>query len=323
MEEKWCDFYHSPGSQTIGKKIFSKYFLFQEMSLKKGIFHQFLVSKNYDKIWHFFNIFCNFCVSEKFNMSPVLIVVCSFISPFYCSLFIVLDHINTPVCYLGIPVTYLDSTSSVKSSVFSLFEQFECDKYYHFLLFTSYFYLSALLHIWTSFLVNEPLCISCLDCKDRCVQAFRCISCKASQQWCSQLLSGGCVPPLPLSWAVLTPLCFRQCYRHSLPTLSEDKDIGQCLQMLPSHNALSHWQVLWGWWWWWEEEKGRRSTDTQSLYVLNSFSQSLAQFELIKWLCQPMSIVRVRNIHFSINTVIKGLGANSQLLGAMLVEVAG
>jgi len=36
-----------------------------------------------------------------------------------------------------------------------------------------------------------------------------------------------------------------------------------------------------------------------------------------------MSIVRVRNIHFSINTVIKGLGANSQLLGAMLVEVAG
>ena len=128
-------------------------------------------------ICHYFLLFSRF-------------VVCSFVSPFYCSLFIVLDHINTPVCYLGIPVTHLDSSSSywvaqaissVKSSVLSLFEQFECGKYYHFLLFISYLYLSTLLHVWTSFLVNKPLCISCLDCKDHCVQAFRCISCKASQ----------------------------------------------------------------------------------------------------------------------------------------------
>jgi len=41
------------------------------MSLKRGNSCQFPVSKSYNKIWHFFSIFCNFCVSENFNMSPV------------------------------------------------------------------------------------------------------------------------------------------------------------------------------------------------------------------------------------------------------------
>ena len=38
---------------------------------KKGDFCQFLASKIYNKMWHCFNIFCNFCVSENFGMSPV------------------------------------------------------------------------------------------------------------------------------------------------------------------------------------------------------------------------------------------------------------
>ena len=36
------------------------------MSFQKDIFCQFLCSKIYDKWWHCFNIFCNFCFFRKF-----------------------------------------------------------------------------------------------------------------------------------------------------------------------------------------------------------------------------------------------------------------
>ena len=68
MEEELLNFYRFSGSQNHWNE---KYFLFQEMSLKRGDSCQFLVSKNYNKIWHFYNMFCNFCVSENFNMSLV------------------------------------------------------------------------------------------------------------------------------------------------------------------------------------------------------------------------------------------------------------
>ena len=51
--------------EKILKKIVSR------NVFKKGDFCQFLASKNYDKIWHCFNICCNFGVSENFDMSPV------------------------------------------------------------------------------------------------------------------------------------------------------------------------------------------------------------------------------------------------------------
>jgi len=71
MEEQLYGFYQFPGLQKpLGRKIFSQFFWFQEMSLKREIF-VLLASKIYDKIWHCFNIFCNFCVSENFNMSAV------------------------------------------------------------------------------------------------------------------------------------------------------------------------------------------------------------------------------------------------------------
>ena len=57
--------------KPLGRKNLFSNFWFQEMSLKKGDFCQFLASKNYDKIWHCFNIICNFCISENFDMSPV------------------------------------------------------------------------------------------------------------------------------------------------------------------------------------------------------------------------------------------------------------
>ena len=55
----------------IGKKKFFSNFLFQEMSLKRGFFVNFLPQKIYDKIWDCFDIFCNSCVSENFDMSLV------------------------------------------------------------------------------------------------------------------------------------------------------------------------------------------------------------------------------------------------------------
>jgi len=72
MEEQLYGFYQFPGSKNHWEeKNFSNFFWFQEMSLKRGDFCQYLASKFYDKIWHCFSIFCNFCVSENFGMSPV------------------------------------------------------------------------------------------------------------------------------------------------------------------------------------------------------------------------------------------------------------
>jgi len=68
--EKQC-FYQFPGSNNHWEEKNFLKFLFSRNVFKKGDFCQFLTSKIYDKIWHSFNIFCNFCVSEKFNMSPV------------------------------------------------------------------------------------------------------------------------------------------------------------------------------------------------------------------------------------------------------------
>jgi len=57
--------------KIIGKKnIFSIFFVSRNV-FKKGDFCQLLASKYYDKIWHCFNIFCNFSVLENFGMSPV------------------------------------------------------------------------------------------------------------------------------------------------------------------------------------------------------------------------------------------------------------
>ena len=58
--------------KTIGKKkIFSKFLVSRNVFKTENFFIQFLAAKIYDKIWHCFNIFCNFCVSENFDMSPV------------------------------------------------------------------------------------------------------------------------------------------------------------------------------------------------------------------------------------------------------------
>ena len=46
-------------------------FLVSRNVIRKGDFYQFLASKIYHKIWHCFNIFCSFSVSENFGMSPV------------------------------------------------------------------------------------------------------------------------------------------------------------------------------------------------------------------------------------------------------------
>ena len=69
-------------------------FLVSRNVFKRGDFCLFLASKIYDKIWHCFNIFCKFCVSENFGMSPVTSAQqrscyklhsapCSFVSPFW------------------------------------------------------------------------------------------------------------------------------------------------------------------------------------------------------------------------------------------------
>ena len=64
--------------KTIGKKNIFSSFWFQEMSLKGGIFVNFLPQKFITKyvIVSTYCIFCNFCVSENFDMSPVGVCVC-------------------------------------------------------------------------------------------------------------------------------------------------------------------------------------------------------------------------------------------------------
>jgi len=57
--------------KPIGKKKIFSILLVSRNAFKRGNFSLFLASKIYDKIWHCLNIFCNFCVSENFGMSPV------------------------------------------------------------------------------------------------------------------------------------------------------------------------------------------------------------------------------------------------------------
>jgi len=71
MEEQLYGFYQFPGSKNHWEEKKFLKFLVSRNIFKKGDFCQFLASKIYDKIWHCFNIFCNFCVSAKFDMSPV------------------------------------------------------------------------------------------------------------------------------------------------------------------------------------------------------------------------------------------------------------
>ena len=56
--------------KPLGKKKYFKYFSLRYV-FKKGEFCQFLASKFFDKIWHCFNMFCNFFVSENFGTTPV------------------------------------------------------------------------------------------------------------------------------------------------------------------------------------------------------------------------------------------------------------
>jgi len=60
--------------KPLGRKKKFLIFFVSRNVFKKGDFCQFLASKIYDKIWHCFNIFCNFCVSENSDMSPVTII---------------------------------------------------------------------------------------------------------------------------------------------------------------------------------------------------------------------------------------------------------
>ena len=71
MEEQLYGFYQFPDSKNHWEEKYFLKFLVSRNVFKKGYFCQFLASKIYDKIWHCFNIFCNFCVSENFDMSPV------------------------------------------------------------------------------------------------------------------------------------------------------------------------------------------------------------------------------------------------------------
>jgi len=73
MEEQLYGFYQFPGLKNHWKEIYFLNFLVSRNVFKKGDFCQFLASKIYDKIWHCFNIFSKFCVSENFGISPVLL----------------------------------------------------------------------------------------------------------------------------------------------------------------------------------------------------------------------------------------------------------
>jgi len=73
MEEQLDSFYLFSGSKNHweGEKNLKINFFFSRNVFKRGDFGQILASKIYNKIWHCFNIFCNFCVSGNFGMSPV------------------------------------------------------------------------------------------------------------------------------------------------------------------------------------------------------------------------------------------------------------
>ena len=71
MEEKLYGFYQFPDSKNHWEEKDFLSLLVSRNVFKKGYFCQFLVSKIYDKIWHCFNIFCKFCISENFDISPV------------------------------------------------------------------------------------------------------------------------------------------------------------------------------------------------------------------------------------------------------------
>ena len=73
MEEQLYSFYQFPDSKNHWEGSFFLKFFVSRNVFKKGDFCQFLASKIYNKIWHCFNIFCNFCVSENFGMSPVIV----------------------------------------------------------------------------------------------------------------------------------------------------------------------------------------------------------------------------------------------------------
>jgi len=70
MEEQLYIFYQFPDSKNHWEEKYFLKFLVPRKDFKKGEFCQFLASKIYEKIWHCFNIFCNFCISENFGMSP-------------------------------------------------------------------------------------------------------------------------------------------------------------------------------------------------------------------------------------------------------------
>jgi len=74
MEGQLYTFYQFPDSKNYWEgKFFSSNFWFQEMSLKREIFVNFLPQKFKIKYgWHCFKIFYKLCVSENFGMSPVI-----------------------------------------------------------------------------------------------------------------------------------------------------------------------------------------------------------------------------------------------------------
>jgi len=71
IEEQLYDFCHFLGSKKHWEEKSYLKILVSRDVFKKGDFCSFLASKNYDKIWHCFNIFCDFCDLEIFCMSPV------------------------------------------------------------------------------------------------------------------------------------------------------------------------------------------------------------------------------------------------------------
>ena len=71
MEEELYGFYQFPGSKNHWEEKYFLNFLVSRNVFIKGNFCQFIASKIYDKIWHYFNIFHNFYVSKFFGMSPV------------------------------------------------------------------------------------------------------------------------------------------------------------------------------------------------------------------------------------------------------------
>jgi len=72
MEEQLCGFCQFSSLKNHWKKKKNLKSFVSRNVFKKGDFCQFLVSKIYDKIWHCFKTFYDFCVSENFGMSPVL-----------------------------------------------------------------------------------------------------------------------------------------------------------------------------------------------------------------------------------------------------------